>query len=98
MPNFAAFFADSKRRSKLIFAKQGDVEVIKGLAQMDFDVRVNDSAMSTVRNMAGKCLIVTDEGKMRGLDYRLQDSAAHEEKDGIDLLIATSFSTTREKL
>ena len=44
--------------------------------------------------MRGKCLVVTKEWLMRGIDYRLKDldlSAA----DGIDLLLAASFSNQR---
>ena len=44
--------------------------------------------------MEGKCLIVTGEELMRGIDYRLKKTVGSME-DGIDLLIMRSFSSQR---
>ena len=45
--------------------------------------------------MSGRCLIVTDEYLMRGIDYRLKETQALDGKDGIDLLVACPFSNER---
>ena len=45
--------------------------------------------------MRGRCLIVTDEYLMRGIDYRLKEMQAFDGEDGIDLLVACPFSNER---
>ena len=45
--------------------------------------------------MRGRCLVVTEEYLMRGIDYRLKEAQAFEGKDGIDLLVACHFSNER---
>ena len=45
--------------------------------------------------MDGSCLIVTDESLMRGVDYRLKEQGSSSKTDGIDLLVAGSFSNRR---
>ena len=44
------------------------------------------------------CFIVTDEKLMRGVDYRLKETGDDSTTDGIDLLIASSFSNKRNYL
>ena len=50
--------------------------------------------LSSLRSMEGKCLIVTREELMRGVDYRLASTTGRA-VDGIDLLVMRSFSSQR---
>ena len=50
--------------------------------------------LSVIRALERKCLIVTDEELMRGIDYRLKKTEGSKD-DGIDLLVMRSFSSKR---
>ena len=50
--------------------------------------------LKTLRSIEGKCLIVTKEELMRGIDYRLKGTIGRA-ADGIDLLIMRNFSSLR---
>ena len=60
-----------------------------------FKVMFNCTDLGRIRSMRGWCLIVTDEYLMRGVDYRLKETQVFDGKDGIDLLVACSFSNER---
>ena len=67
----------------------------KKATEAGFEVLRKCENLSHIRNMRGRCLIVTDEYLMRGIDYRLKETKAFDEKDGIDLLVACPFSNER---
>ena len=60
----------------------------------DFKHYLNCEDLSSLRSMEGKCLIVTREELMRGVDYRLASTTGRA-VDGIDLLVMRSFSSQR---
>ena len=97
VPNLESFFEDSHSASKLVY-RNDDNEVINAVAKAakakGFDVEINCNDLAIIRAMEGKCLIVTGEELMRGIDYRLKKTTGSME-DGIDLLIMRSFSSKR---
>ena len=60
--------------------------------EKEFLPLVDCEDLSSLRSMEGKCLIVTREELMRGVDYRLASTTGRA-VDGIDLLVMRSFSS-----
>ena len=57
-----------------------------------FKVQIDCEDLAVIRAMEGRCLIVTYEKLMRGIDYRLKRTEGSK-NDGIDLLVMRSFSS-----
>ena len=90
------FFQIAKHRAKLVFCSAGKVlKVTQQAVDKNFKIIQDCKDLARIRDMHGYCLIVTDESLMRGIDYRLQEREKCMEEDGIDLLVACSFSNTR---
>ena len=90
------FFAVAKRGAKLVFCCAGKVlKVTQQAGDRNYKVIQDCRDLSRIRDMHGHCLIVTDESLMRGVDYRLKEEVLHDATDGIDLLVACSFSNSR---
>ena len=54
-------------------------------------IEVNCNELDKIRNMHGRCLIVTENHLMRGVDYRVGEQDAYDETDGIDLFLGVPF-------
>ena len=94
--SFEAFFEQSNRCAKLVWCTPGKMLLTEEKAtEAGFKVFRNCENLDYIRNMRGRCLIVTDEYLMRGIDYRLKETQAFDGKDGIDLLVACPFSNER---
>ena len=64
--------------------------------EMTFKLNVTIADMPVIRMMQNVCLCITDEQFMRGTDFRVStEEEPKSETDGIDLLIAQSFSNYR---
>ena len=95
MQGFEAFFKCSTRGAKLVYCLEEDVEEVRELAvEQGPTTKVNCTDLGHIRDMKNKCLIVSDEELLRGVDYRLKEEGGSEH-DGIDLLVAYSFSNNR---
>ena len=55
------------------------------------EIEVNCTELDKIRNMRGRCLIATESNLMRGVDYRVGEKEAFDEKDGIDLFLGVPF-------
>ena len=56
---------------------------------------VTEEEIEMVRSLKNVCVVITIEELMRGIDYRFSTEVPQSETDGIDLLIAKSFSNHR---
>ena len=96
MEDIEQFFAAAERGAKLVFCSAGKVlQVTQQARDKKFEVFIDCRDLTRIRDMHGYCLIVTDESLMRGVDYRLKEEVLHDATDGIDLLVACSFSNSR---
>ena len=55
------------------------------------EIEVNCTELDKIRNMRGRCLIVTENHLMRGVDYRVGEQEAYDRTDGIDLFLGLPF-------
>ena len=82
-------FLDAKLgRGKLIYVDENQVENLEKLAiEKGLKVITNTEDMNIIRAVGTRCLIVSKEEYMRGVDYR--------STYGIDLMIAKQLSNKR---
>ena len=87
----------SKCESKLIFCEEEDVEEVTDLLPDGLHLMHNiaEDEIGLVRSLKHICVVITDEELMRGIDYRFSTEVPQSETDGIDLLVARSFSSHR---
>ena len=87
----------SKCKSKLIFCEDEDFEEIRALLPDGFNLMLNitEDEIGVIRRLKDMCVVITDEELMRGIDYRFSTEIPQSETEGIDLLVARSFSSYR---
>ena len=74
MPDIATFFEDSRSDSKLVWCNDNlqTINMIRKAAEArGLKVEIDCEDLTLIRDMEGRCLIVTEEELMRGVDYRL---------------------------